>query len=52
MGIFGEIVFTKLPKETSVYGHKDIHVDILGQKNYENENIKDEDKRSNKGKHN
>ena len=46
MGILGEIVFTKLPKEPNIYGHKDMQVDILGQKNYENENIKGDDKRN------
>ena len=29
-----------------IYGHKDIHVGTLGQKNHENENTKDDDKKN------
>ena len=29
-----------------IYGHKDIHVSTLGQKNHENENTKEDDKRN------
>ena len=38
-------VYEKRKNYYDLYGHKDIHVNTLGQKNYENENIKDDDKR-------
>ena len=44
MGILGEIIFIKLHKKANICGHKDIHVDTLDQKNYENENINSDDK--------
>ena len=31
--------------KSQIYGHKDIHANTLGQKNYENENIKNDDQR-------